>query len=97
MPANIDSFPAELLLAIIASLVTTNQFNIGQRSILFVHKEVLPLSQVNQRFRRLCLPQIYKHILVLVAQGDVFQSRAGPFQLFKRITERKPHLAELVR
>ena len=100
MPANIHSLSAELLLAVIESVVTTEQFNIGsddERTILFVHEEILPLSQVNRHLRHLCLPQLYKHIVVVITKGDVSQSRAGQFESFRRIMERKPHLAKLVR
>jgi hypothetical protein len=33
----------------------------------------------------------------VVTKDDVSQSRAGKFELFRRVMEQKPHLAELVR
>jgi hypothetical protein len=96
MLANILSVPTELLLMIIESVVTMKEFSIDERTISFVHEEILSLSQVNQQLRHLCLPQLYKHINIVVTK-DVSQLRAGQFESFRRIMEQTPHLAKLVR
>jgi hypothetical protein len=101
MPANIHSLSAELLLAIIESIVTIKTISIDldnvARTIFCGNEDIHALSQVNRQLRPLCLPLLYKHIVIVITEDDVSRSRAGQFESFRRIMEQKPQLAKLVR
>jgi hypothetical protein len=68
-------------------------------NILLTNGRVYSLSQVNRQFRRLCLPVLYRMIVIKLAEDDSSHesTSAKELNVFRRNMMTKLHVAGLVR